>query len=394
MKQNKLIFKLYVLILVLVLAFQITGCSILNSENVYKANDKEETSEQYEEDIKEYQEEIAKLKEENDELSSEIETLNKNYEEKIKQLEESPSKAEENALKKAEGIIVIPEYTGSASVVINDGIPFFSDEDLKTTGELYSDLDAKGRCGVCIALVGPETVPSEPRGSIGDIKPSGWDTIKYDGIDGNYLYNRCHLIGWQLTGENDNTKNLITGTRYMNTQGMEPIESTVANYVQTTGNHVLYRSTPVFTGDNLLAAGVLLEALSIEDDTIRINSFCYNVQPNVTIDYATGKSEGPVFTGTETEATVESGVVKSQDDASSEEASNEESENEVVAKENSESSEEEKVVTYVGNANSHKFHKPGCSSVGDMAEHNKVFFYGDRQEVVDKGYQPCKRCNP
>ena len=388
MKNDGQLHKLSILVFILFLAFQIAGCSLLTAENTNMIENEETSIGNDAEDIIEYQEEIASLKEQNKELSSEIETLNKEYEEKIKQLEESLSKAEENATKNTSGIIVVPEYTGEASVIINEGIPFFTEEDLKTTEEMYSDLDDKGRCGVCIALIGPETLPTEPRGSIVEIRPSGWDTVKYDGIDGNYLYNRCHLIGWQLTGENANTKNLITGTRYMNTQGMEPIESTVANYVQSTGNHVLYRATPIFTGSNLLAAGVLLEALSIEDDLIRINSFCYNVQPNVTIDYATGKSEGPVFVGSGIEDT-ESNIVQQPEETAETEEVTREAEPEPVE-------EEKQEVTYVANRRkgSHLFHKPTCSSVDDMSEHNKVFFYGDRQEVIDAGYRPCQRCNP
>ena len=376
------------LIIILLLVLQLSGCSILNTPEVDTMEIEKEIAEQYEEAIQKYQEEIANLKDRNSELQS----TSEEYIGKIKELEEALKKAEENADKPSTGVIVIPEYNGEPRTIINEGVPFFSEEDLKTTGENYSDLDAKGRCGVCIALVGPETIPTEPRGSMGDIRPSGWDTVKYDGIDGNYLYNRCHLIGWQLTGENDNTKNLITGTRYMNTQGMEPIESAVASYVETTGNHVLYRSTPIFTGDNLLAAGVLLEALSIEDETIRINTFCYNVQPDVIIDYATGKSEGPLFTGTVVEEVVESDITRQQEESATEEQ---------VADPNPESASEpesepeaEPVVTYVGNANSHKFHAPWCSSVNDMKDRNKVFFYGDRQEVIDAGYEPCKRCKP
>ena len=359
------------------LIFSMMGCSTSD-----KSLEIEETSKQYEAEIEEYREEIAELQSTNEGLSTKL----NDYEKKILELEQELTKLRDDAARQSAVFdsSEIPEYMGEASVAINDNIPFFTEGDLKITGEKYSDLDDKGRCGVCVALVGPETLPTEARGSIGDIKPSGWETVRYEGIDGNYLYNRCHLIGWQLTGENANPKNLITGTRYMNTQGMEPIEIKVANYVEATGNHVLYRSTPIFDGDNLLATGVLLEALSLEDDSIKINSFCYNVQPNVTIDYATGKSEGPVFLGADSEQTLDSDITRQKVM----------SDNEVQAEEPKSAEEESTEITYVGNSNSHKFHKPDCSSVSDMKDRNKVYFYGDRQEVIEAGYQPCQKCNP
>jgi len=195
---------------------------------------------------------------------------------------------------KIEQIEDIPEYTNQPYVEINNNTPFFSEEDLTTESfEKYSELDSLGRCGVAYANVSIETMPTEKRGSIGQVKPSGWQTKKYDFVDGKYLYNRCHLLGYQLTGENANEKNLITGTRYMNTEGMLPFENMVADYVKETKNHVLYRVTPIFEGDDLVAKGVLMEAMSVEDQglDIEFNVFVYNVQPNVTIDYATGKSQ-------------------------------------------------------------------------------------------------------
>lgn len=186
----------------------------------------------------------------------------------------------------------VPEYSGQPYVIINDNEPYFDKDDLTTqTFEKYSSLDSLGRCGVAYANIGEETMPTEKRGNIGMIKPSGWQIKKYDFIDGKYLYNRCHLIGYQLSGENANEKNLITGTRYMNTEGMLPFENEVADYVKDTGNHVLYRVTPVFEEDNLVADGVLMEAMSVEDRglDIEFNVFVYNVQPHVKIDYQTGK---------------------------------------------------------------------------------------------------------
>jgi DNA-entry nuclease len=188
----------------------------------------------------------------------------------------------------------IPEYSGESFVYINDNSPSF-DEALYTTTsyEKYSELDSLGRCGTAISNIGVDLMPTEERGSIGMIKPSGWHTVKYDIVDGKYLYNRCHLIGYQLTGENANEKNLITCTRYMNTVGMLQFENQVANYIKTTNNHVLYRVTPVFEGENLLATGVQMEAYSIEDNGagIKFNVFVYNVQEGITIDYKTGDSK-------------------------------------------------------------------------------------------------------
>lgn len=194
----------------------------------------------------------------------------------------------------------IPAYSGSPYIAVNGNVPYFSTWELKTDGhETYSPLDWLGRCGTADASVGPETMPTGPRGSIGMIKPTGWHTVKYNGIDGNYLYNRCHLIGYQLTAENANERNLITGTRYLNVDGMLPFENMVADYVKETGNHVEYRVSPIFIGNNLVADGVLMEAQSVEDNGAGIK-FCvyvYNVQPGITINYADGSSSGPEYTG-------------------------------------------------------------------------------------------------
>ena len=187
----------------------------------------------------------------------------------------------------------IPKYTGDPYVVLNDNEPEFTEEDMVTDSyEWYSELDVDGKCGVAEANIGEDLMPTEERGSIGQVKPSGWQTVKYDNVDGKYLYNRCHLIGYQLSGENANVRNLITGTRYMNTEGMLPFENMVADYVMETGNHVLYRVTPIFEGDNLVASGVQMQAKSVEDDGegICFNVYVYNVQPGIEIDYATGES--------------------------------------------------------------------------------------------------------
>lgn len=187
----------------------------------------------------------------------------------------------------------IPAYTGNPYIVINDNNPYFLDDELATTSfELYSELDSLGRCGVAYSSVGIDIMPTEERGSIGSVKPTGWHTVKYDVVDGKYLYNRCHLLGYQLTGENANVQNLITGTRYLNVDGMLPFENMVADYVKETNNHVQYRVTPIFESDNLLASGVLMEAKSVEDngEGICFSVYCYNVQPGISIDYTSGES--------------------------------------------------------------------------------------------------------
>ena len=278
---------------------------------------------------------------------------------------------------KAEDILQkVPAYQDAAYVTVNDNVPFFSESDLTTEAfERYSDLDSLGRCGVAYANVCQEIMPTEERGSIGMVKPSGWHTVKYNGIDGNYLYNRCHLIGYQLSGENANEKNLITGTRYLNVQGMLPFENQVAEYVKSTGNHVLYRSTPLFEGNDLVARGVLLEAESVEDKGkgLQFNVFCYNVQPGVTIEYADGSSTGPEFTGSDS-------------------GSKKETETETKKSSNS-GADSTTTAAYIGNANSKKFHRPTCASVKDMAEKNKVVL-SSREEAIAEGYTACGSCKP
>lgn len=188
----------------------------------------------------------------------------------------------------------LPEYDGNSYVIVNDNIPYFKEEEYTTNSfEKYSELDLLGRCGVASANISKDLMPTEKRGSIGSIKPSGWHTIKYDHIDGKYLYNRCHLIGYQLTGENANEKNLITCTRSMNTKGMLQFENMVTKYIKDTGNHVLYRVTPVFEGNNLVATGVEMEAYSVEDNGkgIKFNVFVYNIEDGIIIDYKTGDSK-------------------------------------------------------------------------------------------------------
>lgn len=218
-------------------------------------------------------------------------TVSSHYEELIGYAEEWTEK-DTKKTNTSYSLEEIPPYQGEAYVVLDENIPRFTVEEEQFTGEEYHELDDLGRCGTAMALVGIETMPTEERGSIGMIKPSGWHTVKYEIVSGKYLYNRCHLIGYQLTGENANEKNLITCTRSMNTTGMLEWENQVADYVKETENHVLYRVTPIFEGDNLLATGVEIEAKSIEDDGkgVQFHVFVYNVQEGIEIDYQTGDS--------------------------------------------------------------------------------------------------------
>lgn len=252
----------------------------------------------------------------------------------------------------------IPEFNDEPYVVINNNKPDFTESDLTTTVfEYYSSLDSFGRCGYAMACIGIDTMPTKERGEIGMIKPTGWHTVKYDVVDGKYLYNRCHLIGYQLTGENANVKNLITGTRYLNVEGMLPFENLIADYVKETKNHVLYRVTPIFEGDNLLATGVQLEGYSVEDsgEKICFNVFAYNAQPYVEINYSTGESA------------LKDGIKIDKP-------------------------QKDDVTTYIINRNSKKFHLPTCSSVIDMKPQNKKESNKTYEELEKLGYSPCKVC--
>lgn len=272
----------------------------------------------------------------------------------------------------------IPAYSGIPYTEVNKNIPFFTEEDFVVESfENYSSLDPLGRCGAAFANIGRELMPTEEIGSIGHIRPSGWHTVKYDVVEGNYLYNRCHLIGYQLTGETANEKNLITGTRYMNVTGMLPFENMTADYIKETGFHVLYRVTPLFRNDHLLAEGVLMEACSVEDmgEGICFCVFVYNIQPGINIDYATGESS------LETAASPDSKTPdsKAPDPDSSESGF---------------PSNPPENASYILNTNTMKFHLPSCSSAEDIAEKNKELRQGRRQDIIDMGYAPCKRCRP
>lgn len=271
----------------------------------------------------------------------------------------------------------IPSYNGNAYVAINNNEPQFKKSEIKSKSfEKYSNLDGKGRCGVAVASVGKDIMPTEKRGAIGSVKPTGWHTVKYDCVDGKYLYNRCHLIGYQLTGENANEKNLITGTRYLNVEGMLPFEDMVADYVKETGNHVMYRVTPIYKGNNLLASGVQLEGYSVEDKGagISFNIYCYNVQPGVKINYATGDSS--LSSNKKAESEIKGN--KTDNSNSNSEANN----------------SKNKKSVFILNTNTKKFHKSSCSSIKQMSAANTAKYNGNRQDLIDEGYEPCKRCNP
>lgn len=282
----------------------------------------------------------------------------------------------------------IPAYSGTPYTEVNGNQPYFTEEELTTQSfETYSELDSLGRCGMAYANVGQDLMPTEPRGEIGAVKPSGWHLVKYDNVDGKYLYNRCHLIAYMLAAENANPQNLITGTRYLNVQGMLPFETKVCDYVKNTGNHVLYRVTPIFDGDNLLADGVLMEAYSVEDagEGICFCVFAYNVQPGIGIDYATGDNWAE-----------SSGTYQSTEASVAEETPAPQPETDTAVQITPELSapQETQQTTYVLNTNTKKFHYPTCSSVDDMKEKNKQIYTGSRDEVINMGYVPCKRCNP
>ena len=257
----------------------------------------------------------------------------------------------------------IPDYDGNAYVELNGNVPEFSESE-KTYSESfeeYGKLDSLGRCTYAVSCIGKDLMPTEKRGSIGSVKPSGWHISKYDFVDGKYLYNRCHLIGYQLTAENANERNLITGTRYLNVEGMLPFENDVADYIEITNNHVYYKVTPIFQGNNLVANGVQMQAYSVEDNGqgISFNVYCYNVQPGVAIDYATGDNQ----------AVASSSVTST-------------------------SSDEADKKTYIVNNKTKKFHNPDCDGVKKMSSSNKKKYKGTRDSLISNGYSPCQKCNP
>ncbi len=253
----------------------------------------------------------------------------------------------------------VPAFSGKAYVVINNNEPEFKDSDFTETAyEFYSELDLLGRCGYAMACIGQESMPTQERESISQVKPSGWVQAQYDCVDGENLYNRCHLIGFQLTGENANEKNLITGTRFLNVEGMLPFENMVADYIKETGNHVLYRVTPIFKNNDLVASGVQLEARSVEDkgEGICFHVYAYNNQPGVTINYADGKS------------TLDGKSLPAENPA--------------------------ETLAYILNAGSKKFHKASCAQAENISQNNRRTYTGSREALLEDGYTAAGCCNP
>lgn len=259
----------------------------------------------------------------------------------------------------------IPDYDGKAYVELNGNVPEFSksEKTYSESFEEYGKLDSLGRCTYAVSCIGKDLMPTEKRGSIGSVKPSGWHISKYDFVDGKYLYNRCHLIGYQLTAENANERNLITGTRYLNVEGMLPFENDVADYIEITNNHVYYKVTPIFEGNNLVANGVQMQAYSVEDNGqgISFNVYCYNVQPGVAIDYATGDNQAVTSSSASVTST---------------------------------SSDEADKKTYIVNTKTKKFHNPDCDGVKKMSSSNKKKYKGTRDSLISNGYSPCQKCKP
>lgn len=352
-------------ILLFCILFLITGCT--------KTNQTIQTSES--------QSVISREITQSEEPATSVRTTSKQesgQQETKKQIPKKKSdRSSENLIKS------LPAFSGSPYIILNDNVPDFSEKDKKNTKafERYSNLDSLRRCGVAYANICEELMPTEERGAIGSVKPTGWHLIKYDIVDGKYLFNRCHLIGFQLAGENANERNLITGTRYLNVEGMLPFENAVADYVGITGNHVLYRVTPVFEGKNLVAKGVQMEAYSVEDKGAGVcfNVFAYNNQPGITIDYATGESRlsGEQNKSEETTTKKKSGKATSK----------KKSGNTTKQKKSGQDS-------YIINMNTRKFHRPTCSSVSMMNESNKREVTGTREQLIKEGYDPCQRCNP
>lgn len=315
----------------------------------------------------------------------------------------------------------IPEYSGALCIDVNEGQPGFSADDAARGSFMeFSELDFEGRCGTATGLIGPETVSNAERGDISQVHPSGWVQHRYSFVDREMLYNRSHLIAHQLCGEDANERNLITGTRTMNAVGMTYYEELVGNYVRRTNNHVLYRVTPLFAANDLVARGVQMEAESVEDggQAIRFNVFVYNVEPGVKIDYVTGdnwessevpavktKGEATTTRGTSGDAALSqyaaskgeagaSGTSGSSDTSSSTQAAPSGSSDTKTSSDSSSSANTAEQQTYVLNKRSHKFHRPECDSVQSMSSSNKEEFTGLRQTLIDEGYTPCRSCNP
>lgn len=293
----------------------------------------------------------------------------------------------------------IPEWEGYAFTYVNDNIPDFSKEEIWTsTQESLEPLDDLGRCGAANSCIGQDGMPTEPRGDISSVEPTGWHADKYEFVEGELLFNRCHLIGHQLSGDDAIPRNLITGTSYMNRDGMLQFENAIASYVKDTGNHVMYRVTPIFAGDELLARGVHMEAISVEDDGagVSFNVFCYNVQPGVDIDYKNGDNKladdslmlEDYQAGQFSLIANTSGLTKMQESSASPDTS--------LNSDNTDNTEEpeEHITTYILNTNTGKFHYPDCRSVKDMKDKNKQEVEATREEIINRGFSPCGNCKP
>lgn len=293
----------------------------------------------------------------------------------------------------------LPVYKNNPYVIVNNNEPAFSSSQKsdKKSFEAYADIDYLGRCGVAFACIGKDIMPTGERGEIGQVKPSGWKTAKYDFVDGKYLYNRCHLIGWQLTGENANNRNLITGTRYMNVQGMLPFENMVDDYIEETGNHVLYRVTPVFKGNELVARGVQIEAYSVEDDGdgICFNVYCFNVQPGVKIDYTTGASalDGKEITTKKPVTTKKPTTTKVATTKKPTTTQKPTTQKPTTQKPSLPSSAQGNI-SYVANTNTLKFHTPSCRHADDISPENRLETKESRDSLISDGYSPCGVCKP
>ena len=264
-------------------------------------------------------------------------------------------------------LLGLPYYSGNPWVAVNNNEPSFTADEITTVGyEFFSELDGLGRCGYVMACVGREMMPTESRGDIGHIKPTGWVQKQYDGnlVSGGSLYNRCHLIGFQLTGENDNKQNLITGTRYMNWDGMVEFENMIADYVKETGNHVMYRVTPMFYENELVARGVHMEAYSVEDngEGVSFNVYAYNIQPGIVIDYATGNN----WLAEDAGNNGGNDATDAPDDSTE--------------------------VKYILNTSSKKVHIPTCGSVSTMSDKNKQVYNGSLEDILAQGYEKCGAC--
>lgn len=300
----------------------------------------------------------------------------------------------------SEFLAIIPEWSGYAFCYVNDNAPDFTPDEIWTaTQESLDPLDDLGRCGTANSCIGTDGMPNDERGDISEVHPTGWHTDKYDFVDGEMLYNRCHLIAHQLSGDDAVPRNLITGTSYMNRDGMLSFEVAIGNYVRDTANHVMYRVTPIFVKDEMLARGVHMEAASVEDGGtgLSFNVFCYNVQPGVDIDYRTGDNKMSEDTtaledyqsGKFAIIANTLGVIPSEAEDVAQEQ-NDAQQDDTEEQKNQDSN----MMLYVLNTNTGKFHYPDCKSVKDIKEKNRQDVEATREEIINRGFSPCGNCKP